>query len=292
LVIAAAGTALTLMLLGTGASPQRSPGRITTGALELPMPSGWRRVHPTAAGSFGLVDSVALRTKSDAPGMLIIGKAPSAITGPLPEQLSATLGFTPTPQLVTLGGSQYYRYLNVTPRAGGAPESVYSLRTTAGTMLAVCAARRPGGDLAARCEHVLGAARLTPGTTTANPEPAYAAAFTAVIRKLNAIRASAGPRLRGANDAQEQAIAATTLANGHVRAAAALEQLDAGLAAGANASVASSIRVLGDAYRSLGQAALRGDTGAYDAASAAVTRDSATLSSAFARLRALGYQVQ
>jgi hypothetical protein len=288
--VVVAATAVTLILIDTGGStPPKSTVRLTAGVIEVPVPPGWKREAPTAARTFGLLDGVALGTKPS--GTLIVGRA-SSTSGLLPEQLSATLARTPAPQLVTLGGAQYYRYLDVTPRAGGGSESVYTLHTTAGTVLAVCVAHRPDPSLAARCEHVLGAARLTTGTTLANPEPSYAAAFTAVIHKLNQVRTSATHRLSNAQDSQQQASAAATLAGGHLQAAAALERLNAGPASGVNASVATAIRALGSAYRSLGQAAARSDTAAYDAARAEVSRRTTDLNSGIERLRALGYPVQ
>jgi hypothetical protein len=290
--LAAAAAAVSLALVNTGGGRQQPSGvRLTAGVLELPVPAGWTREAPTAARTLGLVDSVALRTKPDASGTLIVGRA-ATTAGLLPQQLSATLAGTPAPQLVTLGGAQYYRYLDVTPRAGGGSESVYTMSTTAGTMLAVCVQHRPGSNLAAMCERVLGAAKLTAGTTTANPEPSYAAAFTAVIRKLNAVRVRATARLSNAQGDQEQASAAAALAAGHLQAAAALERLNAGPATSANASVATTIRAIGRAYRSLGQAAAHGDTAAYHAALTEISHTTADLSSAFAGLRALGYPVQ
>jgi hypothetical protein len=292
--VALAATAGSLALISTGGGSEKrsnAGSRISAGAFVLPVPRGWTRASPTAADTTGLVDSVALRTSRDASGTLIVGRAATA-TGLLPRKLTATFSGTPAPQLVTLGGARYYRYLDVTPRAGRGSESVYTLPTTAGTMLAVCVAHRPGSSFAARCEHVLGAARLTAGTTAASPEPSYAAAFTAVIRKLNAIRVSATQRLSNGRDAQKQASAAATLAAGHLQAAAALERLNGGTARSANASVAAAIRAIGSAYQSLGNAASRGDTTAYNAASAEISSATVSLSSAFARLRALGYQVQ
>jgi hypothetical protein len=288
--VTAAAVGLTLLNPTGGPSPRSQP-RLTAGALQLPVPVGWTRAAPPAARTLGLVDGVALRTKPDASGTLIVGRA-TTTAGLLPEQLSATLVNTPAPQLVTLGGARYYRYLDVTPRAGGGSESVYTLPTTEGTVLAICIAHRPDANLAARCEHVLGAARLTAGTTIANPEPAYAAAFAAVIRKLNAVRTSAAHHLSNAHDAQQQASAAAALAAGHLQAAAALGRLNAGPASGVNAAVATAIRAIGTAYQSLGQAAARGDTTAYDAARAEVSHTTLNLDSAFTRLRALGYAVR
>lgn len=291
--VALAASAGSLALINTGGGSEKSSNagsRVSAGALVLPVPPGWTRASPTAAETPGLVDSVALRTSRDASGTLIVGRA-ATTTGLLPRQLTATFSSTPAPQLVTLGGARYYRYLDLTPRAGGPSETLYALPTTAGTMLAVCVDPGPGSDLAGRCERVLGGARLAPGIVAANPEPGYASSFTAVIRELNVVRVSATRRLHDAHSAQQQATAAATLAAEHMQAAAALERLSAGSATSANASVASTIRLIGNAYRSLGQAATRGDTAAYDAASHELSRANVALNSAFTRLRALGYQV-
>lgn len=290
--LVAAAAAIAVVSTGGGAARKPSSGlRVTAGVLELPVPHGWARAEPTAAVTLGLVDAVALSTTPDPTGTLIVGRA-AAISGQLPPELTSTLAGTPAPQLVTLGGARYYRYLDLTPRSGGGSESVYTLPTTAGTMLAVCVNHAPGSDLAARCERVLSAARLTPGTLAANPQSAYAAAFRAVIRKLDVVRVSATQRFNTAPNAPAQAAAAATLASAHSEAAAALGRLVAGSATNANASVASTLRVISAAYQSLGQAATRGDAAAYAAATAKISHANVDLSSAFARLQALGYQVQ
>jgi len=292
---ALAATALgvaALLTAGGGHRPRRiSASRVTAGVLELPVSHGWTRAAPTAAAALGLVDGVVLRTSPDASGTLIVGRAATA-GGTLPPQLSATVSGTPAPDLVMLGGARYYRYLDLTPSVGGASEVVYTLPTTAGTVFAVCVNHQPRFPLVARCEQELSAATLTSGAVAANPQPSYAAAFTAVIRKLDAVRVSATHRLSTASSPQAQAAAAATLAAAHREAAAGIEALDAGSAAQANASVASTIRVIGSAYAALGQAVSRGDGPAYVAASTKISNANAALSSAFARLRALGYQVQ
>jgi hypothetical protein len=290
--VVAAG-ALTLALVNAGGRPRQSPSRrlLAAGVLEVPIPHGWARAAPTAAVTLGLVDAVALTTTPDPTGTLIVGRA-AAVSGQLPPELTSTLAGTPAPQLVTLGGARYYRYLDLTPRSGGGSESVYALPTTAGTMLAVCVNHAPGSDLAARCERVLSADRLTPGTVAANPQAAFAAAFRAVIRKLDVVRVTATQRFNTAPNAPAQAAAAATLAAAHSEAAAALGRLVAGSATDANASVASTLRVIAAGYRSLGRAATRGDAAAYAAATAKISHANVDLSSAFARLQALGYQVQ
>lgn len=291
LLAAGIGAAVLLSAAGTHRPRPRSASRLTAGVLEFPVSSGWTRAAPTAAATLGLVDGVVLRTTPDASGSLIVGRAASA-NGTLPPQLSATISGTPAPELVTLGGARYYRYLDLSPSVGGASEAVYTLPTTAGTIFAVCVNHLSRLPLVARCERELSAARLAAGAIAANPQPSYAAAFTAVIRKLDAVRISGTQRLSNAGSPQAQAAAAATLAAAHREAAGAIEALDAGSAAQANAQVASTIRVIGGAYQALGQAVSRGDGPAYVAASTKISQANADLSSAFARLRALGYQVQ
>jgi putative inorganic carbon (hco3(-)) transporter len=123
------------------------------------------------------------------------------------------------------------------------------------------------------------------------PSPTYARTLDAVMRKLNATRASAAARLRGAHDTKTQIQDAQVLATAHKQAAAAVAALSAGAASTVNAALAHTLGDVSSAYASLGQAASRNDGRAYRSAQAAVIRANESLRTVFGQLRPFGYRL-
>lgn len=264
----------------------------SAGLVRVSYPSDWRTQTPPVTSPLGLTRQVALAPRSPAGAELVIGTTSTVDLPALSQRLLVAFPGAPAAQIVTLGGVRFYRYLNVSPPGKSASESVYALATTGGTVVAECVMPAADSSFTSSCERTLATLRLTSGSLLPlGPSVSYAAALDRVIGTLNAVRLSAGLKLRSAHDAQAQAKAADELAAAHSQAATAVLHLSAGSAGAANGALATALRMTSDAYGALGRAAANNDAAAYSAASASVTRATSGLNSAFSRLSQLGYRV-
>jgi hypothetical protein len=299
LALLAVGVAVVAGLLGlllavaTGGSnspPAPLNGHATAGPLRVSFPTNWKQQTPPASPALGLTDELALAPPSSTGGTVVIGRATTTDASLLPQKLLASLPSQPKPQVVSLNGAQYYRYLDLTPQGANGPVSVYALPTTAGTVIGACLKSGASASFAGNCERVLGTLRPTSGSVLAlGPSAAYASGLNAAISKLNLVRASADPQLRSARTPAAQAQAANELAAAHKSAAATVSGLSAGPAESANVTLAASLLSTSDAYASLARAAAAGDTQGYATASAALGRAQEQLKAAFTQLSQLGY---
>jgi hypothetical protein len=258
--------------------------------LRIAFPADWHQRVAPALRLLDVTDDLALAPR-DGAGMLVIGRSITSAPSLLPSSLLAGLARPPVLRGVRLGRYRLYRYLDLLPRGQDFPESIYALPTTAGTILGVCIVRRHARDLTGGCERVLGTIRLT----SAAPLPlglsaTYARALDAVIGKLNAVRVSAGARLRSGPQSVE-ARAAQALAAAHLTAATAVAHLSAGQASTANLALAGGLRTTGSAYSALAAALRKRSSRAYQSAEALVGAAMQALRSAFAQLGRLGYRV-
>ena len=275
---------------GSEAPPAPLDGHASAGPLRVSFPTDWKQRTPPASPALGLTDELALAPPSSTGGAVVIGLATTADASLLPQALLATLPAQPRPQVVSLGGARYYRYLDLAPQGANGPVSVYALPTTVGTLVGVCLKSGAAASFAGECERVLGTARPTSGSVLAlGPSATYAANLNAAMSKLNLVRASAGPKLRGARTPAAQAKAANELAAAHKTAAATVTGLSAGPAQAANLNLATALLSTATAYASLARAATRNDTQGYTTASASLTRAQTELEAAFAQLSRLGY---
>jgi hypothetical protein len=208
--------------------------------------------------------------------------------------LPATLlrGGAPTQQVVTLGHSQFYRYPNVSPPGAAAPEVVYALPTTAGTVLGVCLLGGAGAGFPVDCEHVIATLRLTSGTDVIGlgPSPAFASALGTVIHSLNVAVQRGQATLGRARKPGDQARAANQIADSYAQSAAALKRLPPNPAAsGAAAALAGAFGVEQRAYATLARAAAHNDRKAYNTARGSITSAGSKVSAALDQLSHLGY---
>ena len=274
---------------GSNSPPGPLNGHATAGPLRVSFPTNWKQQTPPASPALGLTDELALAPPSSTGGTVVIGRATTTDASLLPQELLASLPSQPKPQVVSLNGAQYYRYLALTPQGANGPVSVYALPTTAGTVIGACLKSGASARFAGECERVLGTVRPTSGSVLAlGPNAAYASGLSAAISKLNLVRASADPQLRSARTPAAQAKAANALAAAHKSAAATVSALSAGPAESANVTLAASLLSTSDAYASLARAAA-GDTQGYATASAALARAQSQLRAAFTQLSQLGY---
>jgi ATPase family associated with various cellular activities (AAA) len=275
---------------GSNSPPAPLNGHATAGPLRVSFPTNWKQQTPPASPALGLTDELALAPPSSTGGTVVIGRETTTDASLLPQQLLASLPSQPKPQVVSLNGAQYYRYLDLTPQGANGPVSVYALPTTAGTVIGACLKSGASARFAGECERVLGTVRPTSGSVLAlGPSAAYASGLNAAISKLNLVRATADPQLRSARTPAAQVRAANELAAAHKSAAATVSGLSAGAAESANVTLAASLLSTSDAYASLARAAAGGDTQAYATASAALGRAQGQLKAAFTQLSQLGY---
>jgi hypothetical protein len=268
----------------------------SAGHFAISYPSGWRLAGPAdpPPASLRLSAPVALVPRQGG-GELFVGTTTAIDATLLPKGLAATLPAPAQGAAIKLGSLVFRRYLNLLPQGAAAPETVYALPTTAGAVIASCAAPAVNATVfASTCERAVASLRLisaTPLTLTANP--AFAKALGAAVARLDAARATDGSRLAGARRPADQAAAAHRLSLAHDDAATAAARLSPGpVGADANAAIVAALRRLGSAYASLAQAAAHHDGRAYAAASTAISRADAALGSAFARLAQDGYSIE
>lgn len=263
-----------------------------SGVLRVSFPSGWRRRTAPVIPTLGLIDELALAPAASTGARLVLGRSPTSTQSLLPQTLVTALRQAPRPQVVTLGKTRFYRYLNLSPRGVRTTESVYALPTTAGTIIGACVANTSSSGSTAGCERLLATLRVPSARVLAlSPSPSYGPALEAALSRLDAVRASANSRLSSAQSASMQAAAATELADAYVRAGAAVSSLAAGPATVANSAVADALERSGLAYRALARAAASSENGAYASARSSLLRDTVALQSALASLRDFGQGV-
>jgi ATPase family associated with various cellular activities (AAA) len=297
-VLIAVGAAVVAGLVGllvagavTGSdAPPPLNSHAVAGPLRVSFPTDWKQQAPPPPPQFGLTDEVALAPPSTTRGRVLIGHATTANASLLPQSLLAALPSQPKPQVVSLDGAQYYRYLDLAPQGTSGPISVYALPTTAGTVIGVCLKSGAAASFAGECERVLGTVRPTAGSVLAlGPSASYAAGLNAAISALNSVRTTPDPQLRSARTPAAQATAANELAAAHKTAAATVSGLSAGPAESANLTLAGALTSTAHAYAALGAAATSGDVQGYATAGASLTRAQSALAAAFAQLSQLGY---
>ena len=155
------------------ASIARTPSLAThlaSGPLGISVPSVWRRATAPAGPNLGLRDEIVYGPTASDGGTLVIGIDPAAGTT-LPAALADALPSTPTPEVVTLDGTRFYRYLGLAPRGASGVEALYLVPSTAGTVIAQCIVRGTPTSFPTTCERVVGSMRLSWARAPGHPEP-------------------------------------------------------------------------------------------------------------------------
>jgi hypothetical protein len=267
----------------------RPGGTASAGAIEVTIPAEWHRVGSERTPRLGLSNELVL-ARVGAPGDdLAVGAAITTDASLLPRTVLRSVTSKPSPQVVTLGADQFYRYIDLRPTGAAAPESLYALPTTKGTVIGVC---RPSG-LASRCEQVLASLRVKSGRVLGlGPDPAVGSALNRVLAQLNPAVAAAGARLRAATNPAGQAAGAREISTAYEQAASAIGGLAPGPAA-ASALVKLS-RALSDTARGYGELAAAASTAnqtRYHVAQSSVAIARRRISAALVALAQLGYVV-
>ena len=188
-------------------------------------------------------------------------------------------------------GTSFYRYLNLTPQGQNAPESVYTLPTSAGTITAVCSAPTFTMRFTSDCERALATMKLTSGDARSiSVDPGYALELNRILGQLNDVRRSAGPGLRSSKIGT-RVRAASALAVAHAQAAAAAGHISVGQVSSANQALVTALSQNASAYKALAHAAVKQNVSEYGRAQAAVASAGSGLDAAYSQLRQLGYTI-
>jgi hypothetical protein len=274
----------------TTASPPPLDRQASVADFKISYPSTWRVIPSVTVPLVPMGDEVALAADASKRSLLVIGTQETTTPAALPPRLAAAVPATTRPQVVRLGASSFYRYLNLTPRPNVA-ESVYTLPTSVGAITAVCEAPSFTASFTTGCERALSTITLTTGAVrTIGVDPGYALELNRILGQLNDVRRSAGPDLRSRKvDARVKA--ASALATAHAEAATATSHISVGQVSSANQALVAALNQNAEAYRALAQAAAKQDVPAYGHAAAAVASAGSGLNAAYSQLRQLGYTI-
>jgi hypothetical protein len=292
-VIAAAGFALARYGGSTNNGPTPVLSRqASTPGFQVSFPSDWRLTSAPAVPALALGGMLALvPMQASTSEQLVIGTTRTSDSSVLPTGLQATLASASKPQVVTLGSSDFYRYLNVSTRNPVHSESIYTLPTTAGTITAVCSASNPSVAFTSSCERVLATVRVTSGTALSlTAHAGYALELNRILDRLNSVRTSAGSGL-SSGDVKTRGRAASRLATAHAQAAVSARRITAAGVSAASRPLAAALSMSADAYRALARATARRDASGYRRAQASVARATRALDDAYAQLGRLGYRI-
>lgn len=291
LVVAVAGFVLARYGGGkTTASPPPLDRAASVSDFKINYPSTWRVVPPMTVPDVPMGDEVALAADASKRSMLVIGTQQTTTPAALPSRLAAAVPATTKPQVVTLGNTSFYRYLNLTPQAN-VSESIYLLPTSVGTITAVCSAPSFSTTFTSSCERALSTIKLTTGDIrTIGVDPGYALQLNGILGQLNDVRRSAGPDLRSSK-VGTRVKAASALATAHAQAATATSHIGTGQVSSANQALVTALDQNAQAYKALAQAAAKQDVSAYGHAEAAVQSAGSGLNAAYSQLRQLGYTI-
>ncbi|MGZ4165778.1 MAG: hypothetical protein ACXVR1_02250 [Solirubrobacteraceae bacterium] len=275
----------------TEASPPPLDRQASVANFKINYPSGWT-VEPAAPVPLvPLGDVLSLAANGAKQSRLVIGTQQTTAPAALPPRLAAVLPPTTRPQVVTLGGQRFVRYLNLTPPGQNVAESVYALPTTVGTVTAVCSAPAISVGFTSNCERLLSTIKLTTGDAMSlTVDPGYALELNRILGELDQVRRTAGPGLRSGR-VRDRVRAASALATAHAHAATATSHIDVGTVSAANQALVAALHENADAYKALARAAARQDVPAYGRAEAALSAAGSGLNAAYDQLRQLGYQV-
>jgi hypothetical protein len=275
----------------SGSSGPPLASSASSGPLAVSFPAGWQSgSKAVSTPGLKLANQIALTPTTPAGGTLVLGTTKTTDPTLLPSTLLR--GGAPTQQVVTLGRSQFYRYPNLTPPGAAAPEVVYALPTTAGTVLGVCMLQGASADFPVNCERVIATLHLTSGANVIGlgPNPAFASAMGAVIHDLNPAVQRGQVALGRARKPGDQARGANQVADAYGRAVSGLKRLPPNPAAtGAAAALAGAFQAEQRAYSALARAAGHNDRKGYNTARGSITTAGSKVSAALGQLSHLGY---
>jgi hypothetical protein len=273
------------------ASPPPLSRQASVANFKINYPSTWRVIPAATVPLLPMGDVLTLAADASKRSMLVIGTQQTTTPAALPDRLAAAVPSTSKPQVVTLGGTSFYRYLNLTPRGQSGAESIYTLPTSVGTVTAVCSAATFTMRFTSDCERALATLKLTTGDVlSVSADPGYALQLNRILGQLNGVRRSAGPGLRSSR-VGTRVRAASALATAHAQAASATSHISVGQVSSANQALVTALTRNASAYKDLAHAAAKQNVSAYGRAQAELASAGSGLDAAYTQLRQLGYTI-
>ncbi len=272
-------------------APPRADSSLVAGDAVLQYFRGW---HPAAARpvpGLELKNGAALvPDEGPARAGLVIGELRAPDGSPMPPSLLARLRTPARVAVVTFGAFDAYRYDRLRVDGFDRPLTLFSIPGRSHPTAVACYAGAGEAAYLEECERMVATLDLAGAATyTLTPSPGYAHAVTRAVGRLDTVRRTERPGLRGQRSAHESAVA------GRLASAYAAASQTVGAASAPNAVTAVNQRLLAAlrsaaaAYGALASAARAEDRGAYAAARARIGTAEAAASTTLAELDAFGY---
>jgi hypothetical protein len=269
--------------------------RVRTASVVLDYPPGW---HAVAAGvripNLAVAQPVAIGPGgSGARAGLLVGALAPGELAPLPGRFVSKLRQVPTTEVVNLLEVQAYRYTHLSVPGFARALTIFVIPDQGGrpTALACYAPSSSSGYMRA-CEHSVAALAVTGPLegSELTPDPAYAAAISAAISRLDALRVSLKQELKPAASAATAQRLADRLAKGYSAAARSLAGLEpSAQSAPVQTALGGAIARAQVAYTALAAAAGEQDVTRYEAAQRKISSAEAEVDEALAIFALIGY---
>jgi hypothetical protein len=293
LVAIVAGYLIAPSSQGSAAAPPTLSRTEVAGPIMLSVPAAWGRQR-LATPQVNLTSEIAVGPRRSG-GVLAVGIVDTTDPSLLPAGLLAAVKGRPR-TVVTLspGGNQFYRFGDVAIAPGSLPSVVYTLPTSAGAVIGVCAPRAPGDAFQAECERVLGTLALEPGTILAlGPSKSLAMVLNTITSGLQTEVKTDAQHLAHAGTPAAQASAAGALARDYHGAGAAVARNVNTVpeSAGAIRALSQALTATGDGFAALQRAAASSNALAYRSARTSINASMTELRTAEDVLATWGYVV-
>lgn len=269
--------------------------RVRTASVVLDYPPGWHALadglripnlavaRPDAIGPSG----------SDARAGLLVGTLPPGELAPLPGRFVSKLRQAPTTEVVDLVEVQAYRYTHLSVPGFAETLTLFVIPDGGGRPTALaCYAPSAGSSYMHACERSVAGLAVTGPLqgSELTPDPTYAAAISAAISTLDALRVSLKQELRPAVSAATAQRLGRRLANGYSVAARALAGLEpSAQSAPVQTALGGAIARAQAAYTALAAAAGKQDVAGYKAAQRKISNAEAEVDEALAIFALIGY---
>jgi TIR domain len=276
------------------ATSRTLPNSAANELLEVAFPGDWTHTDGSRLnGVLRLQQPLSFRPRTGG-GALLLGAATSTSPTLLPETVLSSIGSTPVPETVELGGGLLYRYRGIQPSGQIGSETIYARPTTTGVLIAVCLL--PEGLSATverECEGIVGSVKMSSAKfLVPGPQPNYARAVGKVSVRLNEASARQRDALARARSNVARARESAGLAATTATAVDALQGIDPGAAERTvDRSLRAQLRRLESGYTQIARAENAGSTRRFAEASGVVRSASRSIARDLGQLRAYGYRV-
>jgi hypothetical protein len=272
----------------------------SNGAATLTYPASWRPLAAASAQLEGLHLTHALRlgpTAAPASAGLLVGQLAGARSEPLPTAFLASLTVVPHADVVSLAGTQAYRYTKVAPAGSSRSFVLYVIpNSPTAKTVALCYALPSAVQELRGCEDIVAGLTLLYPSSEAQaggdltPDPAYAQRIAAAVARADALRVSLRAEIHAGASTAVASAAAAKLGQGLAAIAETVSTIQPPPAAGAaQTQLLEALSSSYSAYSSLATTLSGESSPAYEAAATQVQTAEAALSSALRNFALIGY---